>query len=824
MNRKMNRFAIASTLLQLSALCLLTACGGGGSGSAKGGQNPPPPANSPVGVLSDSDNSGDSVLETALAGTAVGITLHATDPDAADTISYDLVDDAGGRFAVGPSSGAVGVAGDLDFESATSHTIRGRARSSDGSSSEADFSISVLDDSNEPPVLTLQFPVSNDVMTVWYAGTDIDITGQVADPQGHPTTVRVDSAGMIVDAIVDVAGNWRAFNVPIDSNGKASTALTVFATNSAGAESSTQVTISTEQRLIAPIDISLDQIGNRAFLTDRSLRAILAVDLATGSRDVVASSEIGSGEVFATPINVVYDTASSRLIAYVGNHLQSIDLASGVRTYFSGPTRGSGPELPSTGTVTGSMAIDTAANRLIVAGFDVIIGVDLVTGNRTSIADNTTGTGPELGGTSKIAIQDATTAYLTTGDAILAVDLGSGDRSIVSGPGMGSGPDLRLPIAMGLDIDNNRLFVGTDSWGSVISVDLSTGDRVLVSETRGPGSGPALVFPTDIVWDSTASRIIVADRDAGQLLQIAPDSGNRAILSGNGLGAGEILGGGRDIRLDLANDRAFVGTSYLDRLISIDLTTGDRVTVSGNGVGAGTDFNGPNLIANDLANSTVFVKQVRGIVAVNMVNGNRTTVVDESAGSGPSMKSPADMAFDRTGNRMLFTMWIDGSVVSADMSTGIRSILSDALTGAGPLLDSPRGIAIDPAMNRALVSDVNPSGNALLGVDLTTGDRQILSGQGVGVGTIISNIVKIRIDDTSGRVFGIGQATDNLIEFSLLTGDRTEVSGPARGGGIAIDSPDGLDIDMPNNRAFVLSGTSLMIVELTSGDRVVLSR
>jgi len=109
-------------------------------------------------------------------------------------------------------------------------------------------------------------------------------------------------------------------------------------------------------------------------------------------------------------------------------------------------------------------------------------------------------------------------------------------------------------------------------------------------------------------------------------------------------------------------------------------------------------------------------------------------------------------------------------------------------------------------------------------VDLTTGDRQILSGQGVGVGTIISNIVTIRIDDTSGRVFGIGQATDNLIEFSLLTGDRTEVSGPARGGGIAIDSPDGLDIDMPNNRAFVLSGTSLMIVELTSGDRVVLSR
>ena len=61
-----------------------------------------------------------------------------TDADATtNTVTYSLVDDAGGRFAINGSSGVVTVADGslLDREAAASHDITVRATSADGSTS-----------------------------------------------------------------------------------------------------------------------------------------------------------------------------------------------------------------------------------------------------------------------------------------------------------------------------------------------------------------------------------------------------------------------------------------------------------------------------------------------------------------------------------------------------------------------------------------------------------------------------------------------------------------------------------------------------------------
>jgi Ca2+-binding RTX toxin-like protein len=78
----------------------------------------------------------------------VGITAQALDPDASDTVSYALSDDAGGRFAIDASTGVVTVADAslLDYESAHSHTIEVIATSSDGSTSTQGYTINVLDE------------------------------------------------------------------------------------------------------------------------------------------------------------------------------------------------------------------------------------------------------------------------------------------------------------------------------------------------------------------------------------------------------------------------------------------------------------------------------------------------------------------------------------------------------------------------------------------------------------------------------------------------------------------------------------------------------
>ena len=65
---------------------------------------------------------GGSVAENAANGTVVG-TVAGVDPDAGATLSYSLLNSAGGRFAINASTGQLTVANGslLDFESATSH-------------------------------------------------------------------------------------------------------------------------------------------------------------------------------------------------------------------------------------------------------------------------------------------------------------------------------------------------------------------------------------------------------------------------------------------------------------------------------------------------------------------------------------------------------------------------------------------------------------------------------------------------------------------------------------------------------------------------------
>ncbi|MEQ1829467.1 MAG: DUF2341 domain-containing protein, partial [Pirellula sp.] len=99
-----------------------------------------------VSAILDSTSSANSISEGAANGSAVGLTASASDADATNnSITYSLVLDAGGRFAIDANSGLVTVANGslLDFESSALHSITVQATSSDGSSSTHVFVISV---------------------------------------------------------------------------------------------------------------------------------------------------------------------------------------------------------------------------------------------------------------------------------------------------------------------------------------------------------------------------------------------------------------------------------------------------------------------------------------------------------------------------------------------------------------------------------------------------------------------------------------------------------------------------------------------------------
>ena len=124
--------------LALAVSVAIIGCGDGTSRDS-GGSN--------IGPLIDSSEAVDQISENAFNGDETGITLNAIDRDG-DTITYSLSDDASGRFTVNPESGAVTVADEsnIDFEQQASHHITAVASSADGSTSSANFTITVTDE------------------------------------------------------------------------------------------------------------------------------------------------------------------------------------------------------------------------------------------------------------------------------------------------------------------------------------------------------------------------------------------------------------------------------------------------------------------------------------------------------------------------------------------------------------------------------------------------------------------------------------------------------------------------------------------------------
>lgn len=109
---------------------------------------PLPPTNSPPSmVMLD----GVSVVENAGNGTAIG-RLKAYDPDG-DALTFSLLDNADGRFAIRDGMVVVADGSKLDYETATSHQILVRVTDDHGAHRDALFTIRVRDvDENVPPV------------------------------------------------------------------------------------------------------------------------------------------------------------------------------------------------------------------------------------------------------------------------------------------------------------------------------------------------------------------------------------------------------------------------------------------------------------------------------------------------------------------------------------------------------------------------------------------------------------------------------------------------------------------------------------------------
>lgn len=172
---------------------------------------------------------------------------------------------------------------------------------------------------------------------------------------------------------------------------------------------------------------------DRAFVIDSFNRRLVAVDLATGDRSVLAQAGDGQAVPVGFLFDLAWDPVGGRLLVIDDSHpgLVRIDPASGARELFADDARAGQPDVPS-----GSVAIDADARALYVVDFaGGLVRVDLDDGSRTSVASAAVGRGSPLREPRTLAIEPGTDrAWLIERSlgALLQLDLASGDRAIIA--------------------------------------------------------------------------------------------------------------------------------------------------------------------------------------------------------------------------------------------------------------------------------------------------------------------------------------------------------------------------------------------------------
>lgn len=143
-----------------------------------------------------------AVDENSPAGTVVG-TLSASDSPG-DTLTYSLVDDAGGRFVVDPHTGVVTTTAAFDHETNASFDIVARATDQGGLAVDHGFTIGV-GDVNEAPVAT------DDAVAVDEDATSANLWSQLLANDHDPdagdqlSIAAIDTTGTLGHLVVDPA-------------------------------------------------------------------------------------------------------------------------------------------------------------------------------------------------------------------------------------------------------------------------------------------------------------------------------------------------------------------------------------------------------------------------------------------------------------------------------------------------------------------------------------------------------------------------------------------------------------------------------------------
>ncbi|MDH3590956.1 MAG: hypothetical protein OER88_03705, partial [Planctomycetota bacterium] len=332
--------------------------------------------------------------------------------------------------------------------------------------------------------------------------------------------------------------------------------------------------------------------------------------------------------------------------------------------------------------------------------------------------------------------------------------------------------------------------------------------------------GLSLVSPIGIAVAPAGNRAYVLDSQTFSLVALDMSTSMLTVTSGNARGAGPAFAGPAGLTVDPGTGRALVLDNR--RLFDVDLVSGDRALLSGDGRGAGTDFSVPRVVAADGA-GTAFVLDAAlfAVFSVSLVTGDRTIVSDADTGLGDLITQPRGVAVEPGGARLFALSASPATIYAVDLASGDRTVLSSALVGFGPRLGFGAGLAAD--FPGARLFALNQADGTLLEVALTSGDRELVSDQ-FEPGPALTSAAAIDLDATHGRVLDADPVLDAVVGVDLATGARMVVASTAAGAGPPALGAGVLAVDPGRRRTFAtgLAVSGVFAIDHDTGARNVL--
>lgn len=559
------------------------------------------------------------------------------------------------------------------------------------------------------------------------------------------------------------------------------------------------------------------------FVLDEAREAVLAVDPQGDEPTVVSGPRVGAGPPllpeFAPPIliglsiplAVAADSAGLLFVATIGDRFE-IDETNGDRVETAAPAAF-------------DLALDDQ-DRLLALSAQELRRRSLVTGDEEVLSDATNDGQPLIA--ARAVVVDASGRIFVADGDVLEVDPETGDRTLVSGELRGTGPPFVRPVGLASPGDG-VLYVldagdlGTPGW--LVAVDPDTGDREAAFETIDVSSAVSLsgspgtlwlatpidVIAIDVVTELTESRVPELDvRGAGPAFStlrgvtvdesgaiavatdgtnrfcetslslscegfhpigvyaVARSSGDRELRSGE-LSGTEIVGEGVNLRgrvqffgADPASGDWILALTGIHKIgppgLPVPQVQGVRVSRESNERSILWLTFSARSVLDDVAVAVDTEQQLWRL-------DDKTDALEKSAldalafesvdGIGPAFAEPRSLVVGE--DRLFATDAQEAWILGVDPSSGDREVVSGPLVGEeGPLFVDPRGLAFGDGM----LFVVDRERGAVLAVDPATGNRTVISDAETGSGPLL---------ERPSHVAYVPEPTALLLQLSALT-------------------------------------------------------